>query len=203
MAGQYSKNFTLTDIFNNKKLKNKIPLINYKEKRTEDDKVVQRTNITSVRKRVFDTAILSAKPFYLPMITIRTPEKLIIDGDLIGEHDEAVNAVYNSIKNIRSVLIWTANNSNIIRHALKEAERNKNNFGLDSKLYLRAQSMQQIEGMSRSQLQALLENVMENIFYGDNFPETQKKFGIDKIQVSSKYNYKQRVENWKRKVGAL
>ena len=31
MASRFTQNFTLTDIFNNKKLKDKIPLINYKE----------------------------------------------------------------------------------------------------------------------------------------------------------------------------
>ena len=35
MANRFTQQFTLKDIFNNKKLKNKLPLINYKEKEVE------------------------------------------------------------------------------------------------------------------------------------------------------------------------
>lgn len=38
MASRFTQNFTLTDIFNNKKLKDKLPLINYKEIEREDEK---------------------------------------------------------------------------------------------------------------------------------------------------------------------
>ena len=203
MANQWSQIFTLKDIFNNRKLKDKIPLINYKEKVSEDGKVSTRTNITTVRKRVFDTATASAKPFYNPMVTQRLEGQLVIDGQMTGDHDQAVDAVYNAIKGIRSVLVWTANNADMIRYALKESESNKRNFGIDSKLYLRAQSIQEIEGMSRNQLQALLSDVMDNIAYGDNYPQTQKKFAVDKLPGGGKYSYEDRVFNWKRKVGAL
>ena len=74
-------------------------------------------------------------------------------------------------------------------------------YGIDSKLYLRVKSMQQIEAMSKQEIFALLQNIMENIFYGDDFPETQKKFQVDKLYVKSSLNYNQRKEQWKRKVG--
>lgn len=203
MANQYSQIFTLKDIFNNKKLEKKLPLVNYKEVVTKDGRTAQRTNITTIRKRVFDTATSIAKAYYSPLVAQRLENQLILDGNMTGDQDEAVNEIYTALKGIRSVLIWTANNANMVRYALKEAEKNKRNFGIDSRLYLRTQSMQEIEGMSRSQLQALLENVMENIVYGDNFPETQKKFAVDKLVGGGKYSYEDRVFNWKRKVGAL
>lgn len=203
MANQYSQIFTLKDIFNNKKLEKKLPLVNYKEVVTKDGRTAQRTNITTIRKRVFDTATSVAKAYYSPLVAQRLENQLILDGNMTGDQDEAVNEIYTALKGIRSVLIWTANNANMVRYALKEAEKNKRNFGIDSRLYLRTQSMQEIEGMSRSQLQALLENVMENIVYGDNFPETQKKFAVDKVVGGGKYSYEDRVFNWKRKVGAL
>lgn len=126
---------------------------------------------------------------------------MIIGGDLVGDHDGAVDAVYNAIQAKKSILIWTANNADMIRSALKEAEKNKRNFGVNSKLYLRVQSMQQIEGMTKPQIQALMSDIMENIVYGDNFPETQKKFGVENLDVKSPYNYKQRQLRWKYKVG--
>ena len=201
MANRFSQNFSLTDIFNNKKLKNKIPLINYKEKELENGKISRRTNAKTVNRQVFDTATSAARPFYKPLITSRNGDKMIITGELVGDHDGAVEAVYNALLAKRSILIWTANNADMIRSALKEAEKNKRNNGINSKLYLRVQSMEQIEGMSKQQIQALMSDIMENIVYGDDFPETQKKFGVENISVNSPYNYKQRQLRWKYKVG--
>ena len=201
MANRFSQNFSLTDIFNNKKLKNKIPLINYKEKELENGKISRRTNAKTVNRQVFDTATSAARPFYKPLITSRSGDKMIISGDLVGDHDGAVEAIYNALIAKKSILIWTANNTDMIRSALKEAEKNKRNNGINSKLYLRVQSMEQIEGMSKQQIQALMSDIMENIVYGDDFPETQKKFGVENISVNSPYNYKQRQLRWKYKVG--
>ena len=137
MANRFSQNFTLTDIFNNKKLKDKIPLINYKEKELENGKISRRTNAKSVNRQVFDTATSAARPFYKPMITTRSGDLMIISGELIGDHDGAVDAVYNALQSKKSILVWTANNADMIRSALKEAEKNRRNFGISSKLYLR------------------------------------------------------------------
>ena len=202
MANRFTQNFTLRDIFSNKNLRKKLPYIDYKEKQTENGEVKQRTQVLTIRRQVFDTATASAKPYYSPLVTTKSENTLILDGNLVGDHNQAVDAVYNSLKGIRSEMVWTANNANIIRYAMKESERNKRNFGIDTKLYLRTQSMQEIQGMSRPQLQALMSDVMDNIVFGDNFPETQKKFEVDNL-IKSGYTYKQQVENWKQKVGAL
>lgn len=202
MANRFTQNFTLRDIFSNDKLKKKLPYIDYKEQE-KDGKVSQRASINSVRDQIFDTAVSTARPYYSSMTATRTENRLDIGGEMTGDHNSAVNEVYNAINSIKSVLIWTANNGEMIKSALKESERNRRNFGIDTKLYLRAQSMLEIEGMSRAQLQALLSDVMENIFFGDDFPETQKKFGVDKMASVGAYNYKQQVEKWKQKVGVL
>jgi hypothetical protein len=202
MANRFSQNFTLTDILTNKQLRGKMPYISYKEKETETGEVKQRTQVLTVRKQVFDNAIISAKPYYSPLVTTKSENTLILDGNLVGDHNQAVDAVYNSIKGIRAELTWTANTANLLRYAMKEAERNKRKFGIETKLYLRPQSMQEIKGMSRPQYQALLSDIIENIFCSDDFPETQKKFEVDKL-IKNGYTYKQQVENWKQKVGAL
>lgn len=203
MANRYSQNFTITDIFSNKALRKKLPYISYKEKEDENGEIKQRTQVLTVRKQVFDNAISSAKPFYSPMSVTRAENTLVLDGNMIGDHDQAVDAVYNSIKGIRAELIWTANTANMLRDAMKEAEQNKRKYGIDTKLYLRVQSMQEIEGMSRQQLQALLSDVVDNIYYGDNFPKTQKKYKVDVLSLfRTKNNYEYNKEIWKQKVGA-
>lgn len=201
MAGRFTQNFSLTDIFNNKKLKNKIPLINYKEKELENGKISRRTNAKTINRLVFDISTSAARPFYKPIKTHRAGNRMEIGGNLVGDHNSAVEAVYNAIISQKQVMIYTVNNADMIRSALKEAEKNKRKYGIDTKLKLRAQSMQEIEGMSKRQIQALLSDIMENIVYGDNFPETQKKYGVENLPVKSPYNYKQRQQIWKNKVG--
>ena len=201
MASRFTQNFTLTDIFNNKKLKDKLPLINYKEIEKENGKVSRRTNGKTINRLVFDVSTSAARHYYKPIITHRSGDTMIIGGNLVGDHNSAVEAVYNALVAQKQVMIYTVNNADIIRSALKEAEKNKRKHGINSKLYLRAKSMTEIEGMTKRQIQALLHNIMENIFYGDDFPETQKKYGVENLPVNSPYNYKQRQLNWKNKVG--
>lgn len=201
MAGRFSQNFSLTDIFNNKKLKDKIPLINYKEKELEFGKISRRTNAKTINRLVFDISTSAARPFYKPIKTHRAGDMMEIGGNLVGDHNSAVEAVYNALISQKQVMIYTVNNADMIRSALKEAEKNKRKHGIDTKLKLRAQSMQEIEGMSKRQIQALLSDIMENIYYGDNFPETQKKYGVENLPVKSPYNYKQRQQIWRNKIG--
>lgn len=201
MATRYSQNFTLTDIFNNKRLKGKIPLINYKEIEREDGKVSRRTNAKTINRLVFDISTSAARPYYKPITTHRSGNIMVISGNLVGDHNAAVEAVYNALQAQKQVMSYTVNNADIIRSALKEAEKNKRNYGADAKLYLRAQSMTEIEGMTKREIQALIDNIMENIFYSGNFPETQKKYGVENLPVKSPYDYKQRQERWKRKIG--
>ena len=201
MASRFTQNFTLTDIFNNKKLKDKLPLINYKEIEKEDGKISRRTNAKSINRLVFDVSKSAEGPFDKPIKTHRSGDTMVISGNLVGDHNSAVEAVYNALVAQKQVMIYTVNNADIIRSALKEAEKNKRKYGINSKLYLRAKSMTEIEGMTKRQIQALLHNIMENIFYGDDFPETQKKYGVENLPVNSPYNYKQRQLNWKNMVG--
>ena len=201
MATRYSQNFTLTDIFNNKRLKGKIPLINYKEIEREDGKVSRRTNAKTINRLVFDISTSAARPYYKPITTHRSGNIMVISGNLVGDHNAAVEAVYNALQSQKQVMSYTVNNADIIRSALKEAEKNKRNYGADTKLYLRAQSMTEIEGMTKREIQALIDNIMENIFYGSDFPETQKKYGVENLPVKSPYDYKQRQEQWKRRIG--
>lgn len=203
MANRFSQNFTLVDIFNNKKLRNKIPLINYREKELENGKISRRTNAKTVNRQVFETAKSSARPFYNLMVASQSGDKLIIGGELRinSEPEDVVDAVYNDLLAKKQILIFTANNADMIRDALKEAEKNRRNYGIQTKLYLRVQSMQQIEGMTEKQVAYLMNDIMENIVYGDDFPATQKKWNVQEMVVKSPYTYEQRKEKWQQKVG--
>ena len=199
MASNYTQNFTLTDIFNNKKLRGKLPLINYKETLKENGKVSTRTSPKTINRFVFDTATSSARPFYNPIETHRSGNQMTISGNLIGDHNACVDAIYNDLQSKKSLFIWTVNNVDMIRDALKEGEKNKKKYGFSSKLFLRQQSMQQIEGLTKREIQALMKDIMDNIIFSGNFPQTQKKYGVQ--DWNFEYGYAGEKLRWKYRVG--
>lgn len=203
MANRYSQNFTLLDIFNNKALQKKLPLVNYKERETEEGKISYRTNVKSINRQVFDTAEQAARPFFKPLVTRRRGDYMLITGEPVDTRGDAVNAVYRALVDKKQMLVWTANNMSMVRSAIKEAEKNRRNYGNPSKLYLRTQSMRNIEGMSRKQVLGLMSDIMQNIFYGDDFPATQKKYSVKDIDIGATATYEQRRLAWKQKVGDL
>jgi hypothetical protein len=194
----YNQKFTLRDIFNNPRLAGKLPLVNYQEgKRSGTTKMKTATAF------VYDTSRKAARPFYRPMRAHRAGDTITIGGKLQGDHDAAVNAVFSALVANRGMLIYTANNMQMVRAALKESEKIGRETGVVPKLYLRANSMAEIEGMSKHKLNALMDNIMENIFYNDAFEAVQKKFDVQKIPVKSPYNYDQRKEQWQRRTGQI
>lgn len=201
MAVTYSRNFSLLDIFNNKNLKGKLPLINYREKELDNGKISVRTYGKTVNAQVFEISKKAARPYYSAFFVAQDGNRQFINGEMTGDQDACIDAVYQALMNTRTNLLWTANNADMIRDALKESEKNKREYGINSKLYLRATSMQQIEGMSRPQLQALMTDIMDNIIYGDDFPKTQKKWQVQEMKVNSPLSYEQRKLRWKYKIG--
>ena len=197
----YSQNFTLKDIFNNRNLRKKLPLINYREKTTEDGKTSVRTRIKSISSQVYEVSKSTARPFYRTFTPSKSGDLIILSGDLVGDHDGAVDAVYNALLAQKQIYTWTANYAYFLRDALKESEKNTRQYGIECKLYLRPKSMQEIEGMTNRQIEALYNDIIENIIYGDNFPKTQKKWKVEQLQSNSPYSYEQRKTRWKNKVG--
>lgn len=198
MGTLYSNNLTLKDIFTDKKLRGKIPLITVQDKPNG----ATRTSTRSVNRIIYDKSVAIARPFYKSFSPSRLANNIYIDGKTDVELDAIVNAVYIGLTSIKSNISYVANNSSVLQSAIKESERNKSKFGIDTKLYLRANSLEQIENMGKRELNTVLNDIIKNIYFGDNFPETQKKFGLDKAFIQGK-SYKERVRDWKRSIGEL
>jgi hypothetical protein len=199
----YSQNFTLLDIFNNKKLKNKLPIINYRETMSEDGKTHSTTRMKSLGILVYETSKSSAKPYYNPLKPSKSGNQIIISGELTGELESVVNAVYNGLMANKRLFEITVNNADMIRTALKESQRIKKRTGIEPKLFLNVGSMQEIETMSKRQLNALLDDIMRNIFYNEDFAYTQEKYNVKKIVINRSSNYDKRKRDWLKKVGAV
>lgn len=197
---RYTENFTLKDIFNNKELSDHLPIVNYRERKYDGNQVSVRTQMKTVKRQIFDTTIKVARFYYKPLQATRSEDMLILDGNLIYDHDACVNDIYNNLVGFRPFLMFTANNGDIIRSALKESEKGRRKYGLDSKLFLRAQSIMEIKGMSLKKLRAFMDDVMANILFGDNFPETQKKYKVYE-QNYGKKSYEEMRKEWREKVG--
>lgn len=192
MANGYTQNFTLRDIFNNPKLKGKIPLVNYQEKK--DGKY--RTNMQSLTSLVYETAKIGATPFYKPLKANRKANTIVIDGNT-EELEIAFNSVYTALLGQKQMFDYTVNNADIIRSALVEGAKQKN----EPKLWLKANTMTEIENFNKRQMQFFIDDVMRNIFYNPDFYKTQKKYGVDEITVNRSSNYERRRQNWAKKVG--
>ena len=48
-----------------------------------------------------------------------------------------------------------------------------------------------------------MNDIMENIVYGDDFPQTQKKWGVQSMPTNSPFDYNERKRRWQIKVGKL
>ena len=205
---QYFQKFTLLDLFNNKELKDKLPYINYR-------RVVKinyghgfttsiKTDTQTIFSKVADISTRSARPFYKPLKATRSAPTINIGGNLVGDQDDCVNAIYNAIVGQKTMLTLTANSADMIRDAIKESDTAFLQNGKQSKLYLRVASIEEIKGMSDKQIYNLMKDVMENIMYGEDFGKTQMKYGVKErvdliVKESAPYEIQQ--ENWKRKVG--
>lgn len=195
----YTKVFTLKDIFNNKELKDKIPLINYKEKVDTNGKMHKTTGLKSVSYVVYESAKKSATPFYSPLKTSKLQNNIQIGGVLVGDFDTAFETIYQDLLAKRNLMKFTANSGDLIRSALKYSEK----LPQAPKLYLRVNSIAQIKSLNNRQLIAFMDNVLENIFYSDNFTEIQKKYKLDTIKIKSPYDYATLKDQWQRRVGEI
>ena len=202
MANRYSQNFTLNDIFGDKRLKGKVPLVAYKEGETPKGRLSQRTSVVSVGQLAYNNAVSSARPFYKPLIAHKSGNMISISGNTETSLTDIVDVVYAKMQGIKQMLIMTANDTDMIRSAVKEAGRRKAQGGVEPKLYLRVGSMQQIEQMGNRERNKLMQDIMRNLFFGNDFPETQKKFGVDKLFTQGK-SYEQRKRDWLGETGQL
>lgn len=200
---RYTENFTLKDIFNNQALAGKLPLVNYKAyyyTTREGSGVSVKTAMKTTKRQIYEVATQVARQYYKPLKVIKGEDMITFDGNLIYDQDACVDMIVSMLRAYKPMFDFSANNGDIIRSALKESEKGKRKYGLDSKLFLRAQSMMEIKGMPTKELRKFMDDVMANILFGDNFPETQKKYKVYE-QNYGKKSYEEMRKEWREKVG--
>lgn len=149
----------------------------------------------TISRFVYDKSVSAARPFYEPLKPHKAGNLIVIGGNLVGDQNEAVEAIYARLLGEKAIMEMTANNAEMIRSAVKEAERDGN----PPKLYLKQVTMEQIESLDKKGVKALIQDIMQNIFYSGNYPKTEKKFGVENLTK----NYERDKARWARKVGAI
>ena len=200
---RYTENFTLADIFNNKSLGGKLPLVNYREiniTTREGSDVAYKTTMKTVKRQIFEIATGVARQYYKPLEIMKSEDMIEFGGNLIYDQDACVDMIVAMLRAYKPMLDFSANNGDIIRSAMRESAKGQRRYGITPKLFLRAQSMLEIRGMNRKDLQKFMDDVMSNILFGDNFPETQKRYKVYE-QNYGKKTYEEMRKAWREKVG--
>ena len=192
----YSQNFDLIDIFTNKELRGKLPIISYKYK----DGVV-RTRTKSISDYVLWLSRQSARPYYSKMLAYKRDDIITINGIMTGDIDECVDSVYRYLVANKNMLEATANDILLIRDALKEAEYNKRTFGQSTKLYLKQKSIAEIKNLNKRQIMGFIRDIENNIEYSGNYPKTLAKWGKWLLRDDTNSNAIRRKRYWEEKVG--
>ena len=200
---RYNRNLSLIDIFNDKSLQNKLPLVRYNVYDMGNGEPNIRTRMLTLGSFVYRLAQRGARPYYKPLVTRKFADNIYIGGKLIGGLEEATNSVYETILANKGLLEMTVNQMDMIRDAVKEAEQNKRLYGRESKLYLRVNSTQSIKNLNDRQVNMLMRDIIDNIEYSGNYPKTLAKWR-KLLQIEDKnVNFNRRQRNWENKVGIL
>ena len=166
----YNKLFTLSDLFHNQDLKGVLPQAKIS---------TSKKGYTSVSfKYDIDEIIMYCRiggmP-YMKNIGFSFPNELIMTGEL-RKHatiQQAYDGVLSTLKGASGSLTLLGSYRNEIQDVMRNI-RKSDRYKIDKsepKLYLRITSLNEIKYMNDKQKQALINNIVENIYFSDDFKE--------------------------------
>ena len=165
----YNKLFTLSDLFHNKELKGVLP-----QKTRRKRYVTQRLQGWAGIELV-DTCKRGAMPY---MKNIHIEDGILALG-VFGElrkHatiQQAYEGVLDAVKSYSSSLSLLGSYGDTIEETMDKIYKS-DRYKIDKtepKLYLRITSLNEIKYMNDKQKQALINNIVENIYFSDDFKE--------------------------------
>ena len=166
----YNKLFTLSDLFYNQDLKGVLPQAKIS---------TSKKGYTSVSfKYDIDEIIMYCRiggmP-YMKNIEFSFPNELIMTGEL-RKHatiQQAYDGVLSTLKGASGSLTLLGSYRKEIQDVMRNI-RKSDRYKIDKsepKLYLRITSLNEIKYMNDKQKQALINNIVENIYFSDDFKE--------------------------------
>lgn len=194
MSGGYTKSHTLEEILTNPDFADILPQFKVKELESGGISVTRK----SIYKQVQALARIGAKPHYKKMEIVALEDKITISGELTTDIDSAFDSVYNSIKASQTALAQSANNSDLLRSALKYTLTEAQKTGKKPTLYLKEGQFQNIKNLPIESKRAFVSDVLANLWYGDDFKKMQKQYKINEDPRYEINKYK-----WQMKVGEI
>lgn len=173
----YRQKFTLSDLFMNDKLKDVLPQVKVKEIQNEDGDVGYRNKgINNITTFLRQYAIMSARNSMKTIHSNTTDDTITISGKLKSNY-----TIYNTYDDVLRTLQMNAymmtmmgNNGNVIAKALQQTKINAKYLGYEPKLYLTINSLEEIKSMDRMQKGKFMKDVMENIYFSDDFKKVRE-----------------------------
>lgn len=171
----YSKLFRLSDLFNNKELKGVLPQLSITETTKEgyQAKSYRVRGFKNIEQEIMMYAKIGAMPY---MKNVKVSNEIVVSGEL-RKHATiqlAYDSVLNTLRGASASLSLLGSYGSEITDVLRKIHNNMQ-FKIGNKteplLYLRINSLNEIKYMNEQQKKALIKNVMENIYFSDDFKE--------------------------------
>ena len=207
----FKQKFTLEDLFSNPDLKDYLPQFKITEKKAEDSGLqfdtAYKVNKANIIPMIKNYARLGASPFY-DKVKVVGQNEIIVSGKLKRNStiQEAYDSVLRALQTNAYNLSFTTQNGNIIRSMLdKTINGKKFRNGYMPKLYLKINSLEEIKSLDRMERAKLMKNVMENIYFSDDFkpyrePSMEKGTFISNARNTLR-DYASLKQEFDRKVG--
>ena len=218
MSRNYTRKYTLDDLFIDSNVN--LPQFNKdKQKLVGKDRKTFINNLKSNKKdsldmngivdMIYQLANVGAVNHYKTMSNNVNGTNITINGNLKRQHTltMAVDDVYLSVASNKGLLKQMISNYNIINDAIELSS----NLKVKPKLYLTLKTKSQLKyysifGSIEKGRANLITQVMENIYFNDDFKVIQEKYNIKnkRMILGTHYkNYDRQKMLWEQKVGII
>lgn len=173
----YRQKFTLSDLFMNKDLKDVLPQMKIKEIYNEEGDVgYKNKGVDNITTFIRQYAIMGARNSMKTIHSNTSDDTIIISGKLKSNYTihNTYDDVLRTLQMNAYMMSMVGNNGNVIAKALQQTKINAKYLGYEPKLYLTINSLDEIKSMDRMQKGKFMKDVMENIYFSDDFKKVRE-----------------------------
>lgn len=187
----YCQNISLSEIFNNRSIRKKLPIGDFKEVE-KHNKITKNGQLRIFSNQIKSISSAAASKYYKKVKVTRSNRTIIINGELKTSYGKAYNGIYLYVKNKSGLLKSLISSNEVLQTAWLEERKNVS----AQKLYLKVSKIKEIKNMNANQLKSLLDDIIDNIRFTDNYPKAKKMLG-----EKQDANYFVKRQLWMKKVG--
>lgn len=164
----------LIDFYTDKTLKKKLPIFNFKDN-IGAKKYDSNASLRNMADQITNFTREAARPYYKGVKVTRKNRTIVVSGNLKTTYNKAYSGIVKSIEGKRRLIACLIMNNDLFQAALiEDAKRRANRPSLN----IRANNISELNKMNSNQLFGVLNDIMKDILYSGNYPQTAKKFGI-------------------------